>query len=164
MTRYTDMAALRANLSPDVRIVDDARPHPPAYQLTPAAEAAPLEHDEQAALFAWAATNEDIRPELAMLIAMPNGGYRPMATAAKLKAEGVKAGYPDILMDVPLGRYHGLRIELKRADRSNHATDAQTEWIARLRHYGYMAVVAYGCDEAKRVIMAYLAQDEGSAA
>lgn len=37
MTRYTDMAALRKAISPDVRIVDDA-PHsqPPAYRLTPA--------------------------------------------------------------------------------------------------------------------------------
>jgi hypothetical protein len=119
----------------------------------------PLEHDEQVALFAWAAEMEAAHPELAMLHATPNGGYRPMATAAKLKAEGVKAGYPDISLDVARGRWHGLRIELKRADKRNHASEAQQAWIARLRHFGYMATVCYGCAEAQQIIMAYLGQE-----
>ena len=91
-----------------------------------------------------------------MLAAIPNGGYRPMTTAAMLKAEGVKAGYPDILLDVARGPYHGLRIELKRADHSNRPTDAQRDWIDRLRQYGYQAVICYGAQEAIDVIKAYL--------
>ena len=117
---------------------------------------APTEHEEQVALFQWAEANEAQYPSLAMLAAIPNGGYRPMTTAAMLKAEGVKAGYPDIVLDVARGPYHGLRIELKRADRSNHATDAQREWLARLNFQDYLAVVCYGADEAIKVITDYL--------
>lgn len=116
----------------------------------------PTEHEEQVALFQWAAANEGAMPELAMLAAIPNGGYRPMATAAMLKMEGVKAGYPDIVLDVPRGRWHGMRIELKRADRSNHPTPAQREWLDRLRAHGYMAVCCYGAQEAIDAITAYL--------
>ena len=116
----------------------------------------PTEHEEQVALFQWAEANEAQYPSLAMLAAIPNGGYRPMTTAAMLKAEGVKAGYPDIVLDVARGPYHGLRIELKRADRSNHATDAQREWLARLNFQDYLAVVCYGADEAIKVITDYL--------
>ena len=94
----------------------------PAEYRAARAAITPTEHEEQVALFQWAAANEAQYPSLAMLAAIPNGGYRPMTTAAMLKAEGVKAGYPDILLDVARGPYHGLRIELKRADRSNHAT------------------------------------------
>ena len=129
-----------------------------AYRLTPAAAAlTPSEHDEQCALFAWAAANEARWPELAMLVAIPNGGYRPMATAARLKAEGVKAGYPDILLDVARGPWHGLRIEMKR--RPNKPTPAQEEWITRLGAYGYLAVVTYSAQEATSVIISYLAHD-----
>ena len=139
------------------RLTEVRDPHPTRPAPTP------TEHDEQVALFAWVAANEAQQPALAMLAAVPNGGYRPMTTAAMLKAEGVQAGYPDILLDVARGRFHGLRIELKRADHSNHATPAQQDWIARLRSHGYMAVVCYGCDEAVAVITAYLGM-EGSAA
>ena len=116
----------------------------------------PTEHEEQVALFQWAAANEAQYPSLAMLAAIPNGGYRPMTTAAMLKAEGVKAGYPDIILDVARGPYHGLRIELKRADRSNHATKEQREWLARLAFEGYQVAVCYGAQEAIKVITDYL--------
>ena len=88
MTRYASMDTLRRAISPDVRVVDDGAPT--ATGVTPVTGA--TEHDEQCALFAWAAANEAQHPELAMLVAIPNGGYRPMATAARLKAEGVAAG------------------------------------------------------------------------
>ena len=35
-------------------------------------------------------------PQLSMIYAIPNGGYRDKVTAAKLKAEGVKAGVWDV--------------------------------------------------------------------
>ena len=144
--RTADADAAIAELkrrNPELRIKDDGNgSRPAAYRLTEAQphaarqQQAPTEHEEQCALFRWAEAQEAQRPELAMLAAIPNGGYRPMTTAAALKAEGVKAGYPDILLDVARGHWHGLRIELKRADRSNRTTEAQDEWIARLRSYG----------------------------
>lgn len=149
------MDTLRRAISPDVRVVDDGAPT--ATGVTPVTGA--TEHDEQCALFAWAAANEAQHPELAMLVAIPNGGYRPMATAARLKAEGVKAGYPDCFLAVRRGEFGGLFLELKRADHSNHATAAQRQWIDALRYYGYSAVIVYGAQEAISTIMAYLAQE-----
>ena len=144
---------------------DDGRPHGAhhaAYRLTEAAHPAPTEHEEQVALFAWAAVNAGAHPELSLLFAIPNGGYRPMATAAMLSAEGVKAGVPDCCLPVARGRYHSLWLELKRKDHSNHATPAQLDWIERLRDDGCMAVVAYGADEAIKTIEHYLSLDERS--
>ena len=122
----------------------------------------PTEHEEQVALFQWAAANEGEHEELKLLFAVPNGGYRPMTTAAQLKAEGVRSGVPDCFLAVPrsgvnnVGRYGGLFLELKRRDRSNHATPLQKEWIERLSQYGYKAVVCYGAQEAIDTIKAYL--------
>lgn len=156
--------------NPALQVIDDGglrnagdlgAPAERALELAgaPRAPRPPTEHDEQVALFAWAAMNEAQHPELTMLAAIPNGGYRPMATAAMLKQEGVKAGYPDILLDVARGDWHGLRIELKRADRSNGPTPEQKDWISRLRGRGYCAVICYGAQEAIGKIMAYLSQE-----
>ncbi len=135
-----------------------------APALKSAFQPVPTEHEEQVALFQWAEANEGAMPELALLFAVPNGGYRPMATAAMLREEGVKAGVPDCFLAVPRpgvnGKgYHGLFLELKRRDRSNHATPLQKEWIDRLSQYGYKAVVCYGAQEAIKTITDYLNLD-----
>lgn len=142
------------------------QPHAPAYRLTEAGDTharpaapAPTEHEEQVALFAWAAANEGAHPELCMLLSVPNGGHRHPVVAAKMKAEGQKAGAPDILFLCRRGRFGGMAIELKRADKSNKPTPEQREWIERLRHYGYCAIVAYGAQEAIDAILAYLVQE-----
>ena len=59
----------------------------------------PTEHEEQCALFEWA---DCWFPMVsALLFAIPMGGHRHIAVAAKLKAEGVKAGVPDIFFALP---------------------------------------------------------------
>jgi hypothetical protein len=167
MTKHQSAAAELAALlrnSPDLRIADLGGLNVRNAGDLGAASAAQLEqaateHDEQAALFAWADAMQAQHPELSMLFAIPNGGQRHPAVAAQLKAEGVRAGVPDTFLAVQRGKFGGLFVELKRANRKNHATPAQQEWIARLRHYGYAAIVAYGCDEARQAIMAYLGQE-----
>ena len=143
--------------NPDIVLIDDgapSRPAPIAAKLP-----TPTEHDEQVALFAWADANLSKHPELALLHATPNGGMRHIAVAAKLKAEGLRAGYPDISLPVARGRWHSLHIELKRADRSNRPTPEQLLWIERLREYQNCAVVCYGAQDAINTIMSYLAQE-----
>ena len=56
----------------------------------------PSEHVEQVRLFAWAKYACSTLPKLSLLYAIPNGGARHKAVAAKLRAEGVKPGVPDI--------------------------------------------------------------------
>lgn len=113
------------------------------------------ENQEQALIFEWAGLNERRHPELRLLFAVPNGGYRPPKTAAILKATGVKSGVPDICLPVPRGEYHGLYIELKR--RKGGALSAnQRIWLNALTEQGHMAVCCKGADEAIRTIERYL--------
>jgi hypothetical protein len=42
--------------------------------------------------------------------AVPNGGHRHIAVATKLKAEGVRAGVPDLAL-IHQGRYYGIEIK-----------------------------------------------------
>jgi len=113
------------------------------------------EHNEQVRLFAWAEWARMERPELGLLFAVPNGGRRDAVTGARLKAEGVKAGVPDVWLPVARQGYHGLVIELK-ADATKRASREQERWLADLMEQGYLAVVCHGCEAAKGVIRAYL--------
>lgn len=112
------------------------------------------EHREQAALFAWASDNVGRWPELALLFAIPNGGLRHIFTAKKLKAEGVRAGVPDVFLPVARGVHHGLFIEMKAA--GGRVRPVQRVWIGALQAHGYAVVVAYSAAEAEREIEKYL--------
>lgn len=114
-----------------------------------------VEHREQVKLFTWAAWEELDRPELGLLFAVPNGGKRDAVTGARLKAEGVKRGVPDVWLPVARGRWHGLVIELK-PEESGQASKEQREWIQKLLEQGFYATVARGAEGAKRVIVEYL--------
>lgn len=56
----------------------------------------PTESVEQQCLFRWAAFQSGRFPELALLYHVPNGGSRKKAEAGRFRAEGVKAGVPDL--------------------------------------------------------------------
>lgn len=118
----------------------------------------PTESVEQQHLFQWAALQSGAFPELHMLYHIPNGGARSRATAGRLKAEGVKAGVPDLCLPVPRGTAHGLYIELKRR-RGGKVSPAQREWLERLSARGYDTAVCYGWEDAAGRIMAYLLQE-----
>jgi len=95
----------------------------------------------------------------------PNGGKRAAKVgssgkryspeAAKFKRMGVKAGYPDLIIDIARGAYHGLRIEIKK-DKKSYATPAQKERIQMLNDEGYLAIVTKGLDETLNAIMDYM--------
>jgi hypothetical protein len=116
----------------------------------------PTEHQEQCALFEWAAWAAKRIPELHLMHAIPNGGKRDIRTAAMLKAEGVKPGVPDIFLPVARGGKHGLYIELKRR-RGGVISKAQEAWIRALTNQGYMCAVCHGAEAANNEILAYMA-------
>ena len=86
----------------------------------------PTESAEQQALFMWAALQSAAYPELTLLYHIPNGGSRHKAEAGRLKAEGVKAGVPDLCLPVARGGFHGLYVELKR-ERGSRTSEEQTK-------------------------------------
>lgn len=99
----------------------------------------------------------DLRGRLA---AVPNGGHRHKAVAGKLKAEGVRSGFPDLMLLTPRNDYHGLVIELKT--KTGKATPAQLDWLNWLADQGYQAVLCKGFDAAKQTIVEYLGPKKGS--
>ena len=115
------------------------------------------EHQEQCALFEWAAWNQSKDAALNMLYAVPNGGKRDKATAAKLKAEGVKAGVPDVFLPVARMGYHGFYIEMKVG--KNKTSTEQDAWLEALKAEGYLVDVSYGWQEAAHKIARYLGHE-----
>ena len=113
------------------------------------------EHSEQAALIRWCRENETRYPALRFLFAIPSGDYRSQSVANRLKLEGVKPGVPDLFL--PLGRsiYHGLFVEMKRADLKpvrggrGGVSDDQARWRLWLLEAGYRHAVCYGFEEAR---------------
>ena len=116
----------------------------------------PTESAEQQALFEWAALQAKLYPELDLLYHIPNGGHRYKTTARRLKAEGVKAGVPDICLPVARGGYHGLYIEMKAG--RNTPTEHQERWLMALAENGYYTAVCNGWLSAVEEIVYYLHQ------
>lgn len=80
---------------------------------------------------------------------VPNGGARHKATAARLKAHGVKPGVPDILIfsEPPRGTWvRGVAIELKRT-KGGTLSQSQKEWIDDLKKEGWLVKRCNGAGE-----------------
>lgn len=119
-----------------------------------------LEHIEQVRVFAVLGLNEAKYPFLRFVFAVPNGGQRHPAVAAKLKAEGVRKGISDICLPFPkhtkgelLPDYYGAYIELKAG--KNKATPEQKAFLEFVTNNGYAGIVANGADEALDFIEEY---------
>lgn len=130
--------------------------------MTPDQIAKTSEHSHQAALFCWAAGKEiqTLYPELKYMFAIPNGGYRNKREAADLRAEGVKAGVPDIFLPAPRGKWHGLFVEMKRGKHENKRAGElsadQRRWKEYLKNSNYGFVICHSWMEAKDILMQYL--------
>lgn len=83
---------------------------------------------------------------------IPNGGYRTISVAKKLKDEGVCAGVPDLF--VPHWR---LWIEMKRT-KGGRLSEDQKDWIEYLKGSGYTVIVGYGATDTSRKVMEWLSQ------
>jgi len=101
-------------------------------------------------------------PVLSRLHAIHNQGHGDAIRGARAKAEGVRAGVPDVFLPVPRNGLCGLYVELKQQKYRN-AKDGglkkgQEDWIDYLRNAGYRVEVAYGWREAAQHIQNYLTQ------
>lgn len=112
------------------------------------------EHDAQAALIQWAALNTARYPVLRWLHAIPNAAKRSPHLAAYMKAEGLKAGVPDLFLPCARNNYHGLYIEMKHG--TNKPSPDQREFLDFAAEQGFLAVVCYSWDEAREAIEEYL--------
>ena len=112
----------------------------PQPKLKP--ETQPSEHLEQVRLVSWFRRSyPSVR-----IFAIPNGGARSGLQGAKLKAEGVSPGVPDLFVPE-----WSLWIELKR-EAGGTVSSAQKDWIAYLEGIGHRVIIGRGFEDAKRQI------------
>jgi hypothetical protein len=109
-----------------------------------------LERRHQVALIKWVKAVKDTHPVLNLLYAVPNGGYRDIYVARKLKAEGVRAGVADPCLPAARRGYHGLYLEMKPEE--GVATKEQKAFLRGVLEAGYCAVIAGGVDEAREAL------------
>ena len=119
--------------------------------------AAGTEHAHQAALFAWIGLQPQDSP-LRLAFAIPNGGLRNKVTAARMKAEGVRSGVPDIFLPVARLHFHGLFIEMKIGYGKTFAE--QNVWIEKLKKEGYDVAVCHGWKSARNTMLDYISVGE----
>lgn len=95
------------------------------------------EDQEQARLVQWfRRTHRGVR-----IFAIPNGGHRHPAVAAKLKVTGVMRGVPDLFIPEWC-----VWIEMKT--KGGRLSPDQKDWIEYLSTHGYTCIVAFGADDA----------------
>lgn len=113
------------------------------------------EHAHQRALFAYFAViaHQGKEPLARLAFAVPNGGKRDKITAARLKAEGVKSGVPDVIWPVPVGGFASLFLELK-VDK-NDTSDKQDSWADDLRACGHAVATCWGWRAARQAFIDY---------
>lgn len=116
-------------------------------------KAAATEHDLQVGCVRW--FRYEFPAFAPLLFAIPNGGRRDYVAAAKLKAEGVIAGVPDLLLAVPRGGYHALWIEMKNG-KAGELSPAQKEMHEHLRAQGYRVEVCRTFDAFVTILRDYL--------
>ncbi len=107
----------------------------------------PTEHEEQREFVKW------FRQSFigVRIFAIPNGGARNIATATRLKVEGVSRGVPDLY--IPAWK---LWVEMKRI-KGGRLDPEQADWHAYLESIGDMVVVCKGAEHAQELVRAFVA-------
>jgi hypothetical protein len=95
------------------------------------------EHEEQRELVQWFR-----RSFLVRIFAIPNGGARSAGTGARLKAEGVSAGVPDLFVPA-----WNLWIEMKN-EKGGTISASQRDWIEYLEGIGHTVIMGNGKEDA----------------
>ena len=112
------------------------------------------ETEEHLSFMEWASTQKEIRD---VIIHIANERKCSWKQGQLLKRMGVRKGVSDFFIPIPAGQYHGLWIELKRANAAySTVTNAQIDWVNKMTDQGYWAQVAFGWEQARKLVILYL--------
>lgn len=125
------------------------RPRRKRFSISKDGSVIPYESVEQKYLIQWAKWMN------IPIFHIPNGGRRDKKEAAKLKREGVESGIPDNFIPVPVDKYHGMFLELKRI-KDGKPSIKQLYWLKKLEELGYCTRIAYGWIDGAQKISEYL--------
>jgi hypothetical protein len=89
-----------------------------------------------------------------LIAAFPNEGKRTVQSAARMKAEGLLSGMPDLFICFGNSAYHGLFVEMKFGN--GKTTTNQDEVIAKLTKQGYQVAVVNSLDMFIETVDNYL--------
>lgn len=99
------------------------------------------------------------------LVAIPNQGNRSELNRKRMVAEGLRPGYPDLIMDVPRYNrwnyieYCGLRLEIK--DAKGSLKNNQANWAIKLVKSRYCYFVLRDYETICKKIDWYLGYEDG---
>jgi hypothetical protein len=116
------------------------------------------EHQEQVLLMQWFKLQH--KKHEGHLFAIPNGAHLAGDARAraikitKMKAEGFLNGVADLFLMIPKDGWHGLFIEMKA--KKGVLSDDQEKFLGKAQMMGYLSVVCYGFEDAKKIITEYL--------
>jgi len=105
----------------------------------------PSESSIQQAYFQWVRIKERSDYRYEAIYAIPNAGLRTKQNGSRMKAEGMKAGIPDIFISVPISNYAGLYIELKKE--GGKLSQTQKSMLGLFNRLGYKTLVCYSLKE-----------------
>ncbi len=111
------------------------------------------EHEEQVRFVRWLDWYGERTKRPLLYFAVPNGGERSKSTAGKLKAEGVRAGVPDIVIALPEGRTLWIEMKVRNGGR---VSPEQREFHRNLEARGHSVYVARGAREAAEIVKKHL--------
>jgi hypothetical protein len=93
-------------------------------------------------------------PDYRLLMAYPLQGARTPRNGARMKAEGMRKGTPDMFLAIPQGQYLGMWIELKKE--GGRLSEDQKEMLNLLAVQGYATPVCYGFEATLWAIRKYM--------
>ena len=104
------------------------------------------EHIEQVRLVSWFRYNFK-EPDY-IIFAVPNGGFRGIKEAKRLKDEAVKSGVSDLIILT-----HGKVIFLEMKKLNGKLSDKQKEFNENVEYLGFVSIVGYGATDASKKIL-----------
>lgn len=118
--------------------------------------AVPSENDECKAFVGWTRyVRYQGEPLFERLVKIPNERGKRGAMTAILVGLGMKPGFPDYQLLVPLPPFSGLFLEAKRA-LGGRVDPEQRAWQARLIRYGYHAEICEGAEQLIDAVRRYM--------
>lgn len=88
------------------------------------------------------------------IFSIPNGGGRSKSQGARLKAEGVSRGVPDLFCPELY-----LWVEMKR-EKGGVVSSDQRDWLEYLESLGYAVMICRGLEDAKKQVLDFLTRGQ----
>lgn len=116
----------------------------------------------QRAFFQYVRAKANLDDRYSMIAAIPNGAHlaRGAITYNNLASQGLSPGYPDVTVDLPTDKYHGLKIEFKTE--SGKQSESQKRWETMLIRHGYLYLIVRSLEHAIAVVEEWMRENSKS--